>query len=133
MDFPVSSSSSPASTPDSDASFDYQLPICPPVLSSAIPLHHRHPHHRHLDIAHPYARLFAKKDEVKRRKIWNHALEKFIFSSYELYLLFSPTSLVLMFLYPAQHLAPPSAEQSTLPASKLTLISYTPVYWSKPL
>ncbi|KAF8973992.1 hypothetical protein BDZ97DRAFT_1912435 [Flammula alnicola] len=35
-------------------------------------------------IAHPYARLFAKKDEVKRRKIWNHALEKSIFDPKEL-------------------------------------------------
>jgi hypothetical protein len=35
-------------------------------------------------IAHPYARLFAKKDEVKRRKIWNHALEKSIFDPREL-------------------------------------------------
>jgi len=39
---------------------------------------------RQIQIAHPYARLLAKKDEVKRRKIWNHALEKFIFSAYEL-------------------------------------------------
>ncbi|KAF9056238.1 hypothetical protein BJ165DRAFT_493566 [Panaeolus papilionaceus] len=31
----------------------------------------------------PYARL-AKKDEVKRRRIWNHAFEKAIFSPYEL-------------------------------------------------
>lgn len=36
-------------------------------------------------IAHPYARIFAKKDEVKRRKIWNHALEKSIFNPYELW------------------------------------------------
>ena len=36
-------------------------------------------------IAHPYARLFAKKDEVKRRKIWNHALEKSIFDPTQLY------------------------------------------------
>ncbi|KJA29165.1 hypothetical protein HYPSUDRAFT_93392, partial [Hypholoma sublateritium FD-334 SS-4] len=35
-------------------------------------------------IAHPYARLFAKKDEVKRRKIWNHALEKSIFDPTQL-------------------------------------------------
>lgn len=35
-------------------------------------------------IAHPYARLFAKKDEVKRRKIWNHALEKSIFDANQL-------------------------------------------------
>ncbi|TFK77038.1 hypothetical protein BDN72DRAFT_830206 [Pluteus cervinus] len=37
-----------------------------------------------LNIAHPYARLYAKKDEVKRRRIWNHALEKSIFTPYEL-------------------------------------------------
>ncbi|KAF8898674.1 hypothetical protein BD779DRAFT_1666474 [Infundibulicybe gibba] len=35
-------------------------------------------------ITHPYARLNAKRDEVKRRRIWNHTLEKFIFSPYEL-------------------------------------------------
>ncbi|KAF4623472.1 hypothetical protein D9613_001872 [Agrocybe pediades] len=39
---------------------------------------------KQIQITHPYARLFAKKDEVKRRKIWNHALEKLIFSPYEL-------------------------------------------------
>ena len=38
-----------------------------------------------IKIAHPYARLFAKTGEVKRRKIWNHALEKSLFSPYELY------------------------------------------------
>ncbi|KAG6845787.1 hypothetical protein H0H87_003841 [Tephrocybe sp. NHM501043] len=37
-----------------------------------------------LAIAHPYARLYAKKEEVKRRKIWNHALEKSLFSPYEI-------------------------------------------------
>ncbi|KAK7463647.1 hypothetical protein VKT23_005588 [Stygiomarasmius scandens] len=36
------------------------------------------------NILHPYARLYAKKDEAKRRKIWNHALEKSIFSTLEL-------------------------------------------------
>lgn len=36
-----------------------------------------------VDIAHPYARLYAKKEE-KRRKIWNHALEKSLFTPYEL-------------------------------------------------
>lgn len=36
-------------------------------------------------IAHPYARLYAKKDSTKRhRKIWNHALEKLLFNSHEL-------------------------------------------------
>lgn len=37
------------------------------------------------NIAHPYARLYAKKDSTKRhRKIWNHALEKLLFNSHEL-------------------------------------------------
>ncbi|KIM85263.1 hypothetical protein PILCRDRAFT_25164, partial [Piloderma croceum F 1598] len=36
-------------------------------------------------VAHPYARLYAKKDSAKRhRKIWNHALEKSLFNSHEL-------------------------------------------------
>ncbi|TFY83602.1 hypothetical protein EWM64_g428 [Hericium alpestre] len=33
---------------------------------------------------HPYARLVSKKDGSKRRKIWNHALEKSIFTSQEI-------------------------------------------------
>ncbi|KAG1755214.1 uncharacterized protein EDB91DRAFT_1043069 [Suillus paluster] len=37
-----------------------------------------------LTIAHPYARLYAKKDGSKRRKIWNHVLEKQLFSPQEL-------------------------------------------------
>ncbi|OJA21173.1 hypothetical protein AZE42_04553 [Rhizopogon vesiculosus] len=37
-----------------------------------------------ITIAHPYARLYAKKDASKRRKIWNHVLEKQIFSPQEL-------------------------------------------------
>lgn len=45
---------------------------------------------KQIQIAHPYARLLAKKDEVKRRKIWNHALEKFIFNAYELSALGAP-------------------------------------------
>jgi hypothetical protein len=39
----------------------------------------------HQTVAHPYARLYAKKDSTKRhRKIWNHALEKSLFNSHEL-------------------------------------------------
>ncbi|RDB28767.1 Zinc/cadmium resistance protein [Hypsizygus marmoreus] len=45
---------------------------------------HSKPRPPRLDIAHPYARLYAKKEQVKRRKIWNHALEKSLFSPYEL-------------------------------------------------
>lgn len=37
-----------------------------------------------ITIAHPYARLYAKKDGSKRRKIWNHVLEKQLFSPQEL-------------------------------------------------
>ncbi|OAX42388.1 hypothetical protein K503DRAFT_683436 [Rhizopogon vinicolor AM-OR11-026] len=37
-----------------------------------------------ITIAHPYARLYAKKDASKRRKIWNHVLEKQLFSPQEL-------------------------------------------------
>ncbi|KJA23245.1 hypothetical protein HYPSUDRAFT_137961, partial [Hypholoma sublateritium FD-334 SS-4] len=34
---------------------------------------------------HPYARLFAKKDNsVKHRRVWNHALEKSIFDPIQL-------------------------------------------------
>ena len=38
-------------------------------------------------IAHPYARLYAKKNATgaKRRKIWNHALEKSVFNAHEMY------------------------------------------------
>jgi len=37
-------------------------------------------------IAHPYARLYAKKNTTgaKRRKIWNHALEKSVFNAHEI-------------------------------------------------
>jgi hypothetical protein len=39
----------------------------------------------HQGVAHPYARIYAKKDSAKRhRKIWNHALEKSLFNSHEL-------------------------------------------------
>ena len=67
-----------------------------PALLMSAQLPSNSPLHNHIarntsariNIAHPYARLFAKKDEVKRRKIWNHVLEKAIFSSYELYVAF---------------------------------------------
>lgn len=42
------------------------------------------PQPRQVQVSHPYARLFAKKDQVKRRKIWNHALEKSLFNPFEL-------------------------------------------------
>ncbi|EPQ60757.1 hypothetical protein GLOTRDRAFT_68671 [Gloeophyllum trabeum ATCC 11539] len=40
--------------------------------------------HLRTTIPHPYARLYAKKDGAKRRRIWNHALEKSLFSAHEL-------------------------------------------------
>jgi hypothetical protein len=44
-------------------------------------------------IAHPYARLYAKKNATgtKRRKIWNHALEKSVFNAHEMYAGFTDT------------------------------------------
>jgi len=72
---------------------NYPLPIHSQFTSSD-PTLARRPRNRsarhvasspQIQIAHPYARLLAKKDEVKRRKIWNHALEKFIFSPYEMW------------------------------------------------
>jgi len=42
-----------------------------------------HPDSR-ITIPHPYARLHAKKDSSKHRKIWNHVLEKQLFSPQEL-------------------------------------------------
>ncbi|KAJ3976990.1 hypothetical protein EV361DRAFT_1030015 [Lentinula raphanica] len=41
-------------------------------------------------VGHPYARLYAKKEEGKRRKIWNHALEKSLFNPFELSSLGAP-------------------------------------------
>ncbi|KIJ68375.1 hypothetical protein HYDPIDRAFT_56443, partial [Hydnomerulius pinastri MD-312] len=43
-----------------------------------------------INIAHPYARLYAKKDGSKRRKIWNHVLEKQLFSPQELLTMGAP-------------------------------------------
>jgi hypothetical protein len=39
---------------------------------------------RRASLAHPYARIYGKKEPSKRRKIWNHALEKSLFSPHEL-------------------------------------------------
>ncbi|OCH95787.1 hypothetical protein OBBRIDRAFT_702585, partial [Obba rivulosa] len=33
---------------------------------------------------HPYARLYTKRDGTKRRKMWNHALEKALFTPQEI-------------------------------------------------
>ncbi|KAK2461865.1 hypothetical protein APHAL10511_006328 [Amanita phalloides] len=70
----------------------YQAPSSPTDSASSSDLFFPHPRSSstRINVAHPYARLFAKKDEVKRRKIWNHALEKSIFSPYELSTLGAP-------------------------------------------
>ncbi|KZT75193.1 hypothetical protein DAEQUDRAFT_761137 [Daedalea quercina L-15889] len=36
------------------------------------------------DPAHPYARLYTRKEGAKRRKMWNHALEKSLFTPQEI-------------------------------------------------
>ncbi|KAJ8596942.1 hypothetical protein M405DRAFT_804537 [Rhizopogon salebrosus TDB-379] len=58
-----------------------------PSETSSVERPTRHNSHRsasRITIAHPYARLYAKKDASKRRKIWNHVLEKQLFSPQEL-------------------------------------------------
>jgi hypothetical protein len=58
-----------------------------PPDTSSVERPTRHNSHRsasRITIAHPYARLYAKKDASKRRKIWNHVLEKQLFSPQEL-------------------------------------------------
>ncbi|KAI0067721.1 hypothetical protein BV25DRAFT_1911604 [Artomyces pyxidatus] len=60
------------------------LPSCDsgflPLPSSARTIHSR------VAMTHPYARLFAKQsgNGAKRRKIWNHALEKSVFTAHEI-------------------------------------------------
>ncbi|KAF8922480.1 hypothetical protein CPB85DRAFT_1555831 [Mucidula mucida] len=67
---------------------DLAYPELPPILfqgrqpsGSTKPNNH---------IAHPYARLYARQDSGKRRKIWNHALEKSVFNAFELSTLGAP-------------------------------------------
>ncbi|PCH33807.1 hypothetical protein WOLCODRAFT_63237 [Wolfiporia cocos MD-104 SS10] len=35
-------------------------------------------------MAHPYARLYTRQEGTKRRKMWNHALEKQLFTAKEI-------------------------------------------------
>jgi hypothetical protein len=74
---------SPSSTPmiKSDSSIPSQS--CHPQQDSALRVPSTSSATK-ANIVHPYARLYAKKEEAKRRKIWNHALEKSIFSTLEL-------------------------------------------------
>jgi len=75
---------SPSSS-DSASSQCAELPLLPEQGSLQEPRSYfTQSSSRRLRIAHPYARLLAKKDDTKRRRIWNHALEKFIFNPYEL-------------------------------------------------
>ncbi|KZT05932.1 uncharacterized protein LAESUDRAFT_759823 [Laetiporus sulphureus 93-53] len=43
-----------------------------------------------LDLAHPYARLPTNKDGTKRRRMWNHLLEKSIFTPQEISTMTAP-------------------------------------------
>ncbi|KAG2366598.1 hypothetical protein BDR07DRAFT_463491 [Suillus spraguei] len=70
-------SESPVSTTFTDQSSDTTSSVEHPSRD------HSHRASR-FTIAHPYARLYAKKDGSKRRKIWNHVLEKQLFSPQEL-------------------------------------------------
>ena len=96
-DYDYSESSSSASSP---SPFDYY----PPAFDHS-PLYLQDPQKSRpqrsarqvqVQISHPYARLFAKKDEVKRRKIWNHALEKNLFNPFELQVNFLSLEIFLL-------------------------------------
>lgn len=93
-------------------SYHYPSPTTDP---SPTPYTHSTPR---VKIAHPYARLFAKTGEVKRRKIWNHALEKSLFSPYELYVAFST-------IYSPSHLVLHTDQHSVL----LTVAQFTCQAW----
>lgn len=87
----LASSQSIASFPDDGISF---APAILPPSSVQHPVRDTCRSAGRITIAHPYARLYAKKDGSKRRKIWNHVLEKQLFSPQELsvYYFFSPVS-----------------------------------------
>lgn len=84
-----------------------------------------------ITIAHPYARLYAKKDGSKRRKIWNHVLEKQLFSPQELFALYNPPSLLNFIPFPSD---PPWVHLTDAPyispPLKHTLIAFTTSYWA---
>ena len=98
MYHPSYESSSSSSTASSPPPYDYYPPTAFVDPHQQHYLHHPQPfpksrpqkaaRHVQVQISHPYARLFAKKDEVKRRKIWNHALEKNLFNPFELQVFF---------------------------------------------
>ena len=48
------------------------------------------------NVAHPYARLVAKKDD-KRRKTWNHDLEESVFTPFEMFVFFVTPALLFIF------------------------------------
>ncbi|KAG2023416.1 hypothetical protein CC2G_001072 [Coprinopsis cinerea AmutBmut pab1-1] len=82
---------SPASSSaTSDSSYTPSTDYLPHITSDNLSRSTQKFSKSRLQIAHPYARLVAKKDEVKRRKIWNHALEKSIFTPYEISTLGAP-------------------------------------------
>ncbi|TRM66155.1 hypothetical protein BD626DRAFT_197703 [Schizophyllum amplum] len=71
----------------SSASSCTSAPSRPSTAASSAPASVRKA--RRVALAHPYARLAAKQ-ERSSRKIWNHALEKHLFSTYELGTLGAP-------------------------------------------
>jgi hypothetical protein len=120
------SSQSPASSVSSDnlaVSSDTPPPFYPGEPSLVYPnfndseekINSRHAKSPRVNIAHPYARLYAKKEGTKRRKIWNHALEKSLFSPHEL-LVFMPLCYVKYQLHiPARPWEPPTVVRYILP------------------
>lgn len=87
-----------------------------------------------ITIAHPYARLYAKKDGSKRRKIWNHVLEKQLFSPQELSdlhlhscpITHSPSVLPWVHHTGAPYTSPPSKPTSTAFTINCSASAYIP-------
>lgn len=100
-----------SSFPDDGISF-------PPPTSVQLPARDSSRSSSRITIAHPYARLYAKKDGSKRRKIWNHVLEKQLFSPQELsvHIIFPFSSLIIPLSDPPW--APPTGVQFISPPSK---------------
>jgi hypothetical protein len=89
-DSPSDTNSSPEFSSSSTTTPPPFYPGDQPPPYNRFPTHDFDTKHSHVGlasrvtIAHPYARLYAKKEGAKRRKIWNHTLEKSLFSPHEL-------------------------------------------------
>lgn len=84
----------PEPTPDSDYRFPpptpqygrstSSRPHVRSLVSPASPVARPSAGTSRADVGHPYARLYTRRESTKRRKIWNHAHEKALFTPQEI-------------------------------------------------